>query len=140
VLISEDVQEPAASPQAVITEIVRCLDPGWVFCFDTTQRTTHSRFTTIWLLENLLRQIPAVVHNWNRFMTSVALKAWLVASRFDAITMQGMDLFGRGPPRTVGRLVHYLRTGGFKVAFDQDLAVMFIGGARLSPAAGPRIH
>ena len=49
----------------------------------------------------------------------------------------GPDLFGRGPLRTLGRLIHYRRTGGFQVGFDHDLAVMFIGVAALSPAAGP---
>ena len=87
-----------------------------------------------------MRLIPVGVHDWRRFVPPAELRRWLEASGFGAITMRGMDLFGRGPLRTLGRLIHYRRTGGFRVGFDQDLAVMFIGVAGLSPAAGPPIH
>ncbi|MBW4531353.1 MAG: bifunctional 2-polyprenyl-6-hydroxyphenol methylase/3-demethylubiquinol 3-O-methyltransferase UbiG [Aphanothece saxicola GSE-SYN-MK-01-06B] len=140
VVICVDVLEHVDRPDAVIAEIARVLAPGGIFCFDTINRTFRSRLTMIWLLETLLRLIPAGVHDWERFVTPEALEGWLLASGFSAIRMQGMDLFGRGPLRTLGRLLHYLRTGGFQVAFDQDLAVMFIGTARLSPAAVPRIR
>jgi 2-polyprenyl-6-hydroxyphenyl methylase / 3-demethylubiquinone-9 3-methyltransferase len=140
VVICVDVLEHVDRPDAVIAEVARVLAPGGTFCFDTINRTFRSRLTMIWLLETLLRLIPAGVHDWMRFVTPEALEGWLLANGFTAITMQGMDLFGRGPRRTVGRLLHYLRTGGFQVEFDQDLAVMFIGAARLSPAAVHRIR
>ncbi len=140
VVICVDVLEHVDRPDTTIAEIARVLAPGGTLCFDTINRTFRSRLTMIWLLETLLRLIPAGVHDWERFVTPEALEGWLLASDFTAITMQGMDLFGRGPLRTLGRLVHYLRTGGFQVAFDQDLALMFIGAARLSPAAAHRIR
>ena len=140
VVICVDVLEHVDRPDAVIAEIARVLAPGGRFCFDTINRTFRSRLTMIWLLETLLRLIPAGVHDWERFVTPEALEGWLVASGFSAIRMQGMDLFGRGPLRTAGRLLHYLGTGGFQADFDQDLAVMFIGVARLSPAEAPRIR
>lgn len=140
VVICVDVLEHVDRPDDVITEIARVLAPGGIFCFDTINRTFRSRLTMIWLLETLLRLIPAGVHDWKRFVTPEALEGWLLANGFTAITMQGMDLFGRGPRCTVGRLLHYLRTGGFQVEFDQDLAVMFIGAARLSPEAAHRLR
>lgn len=112
VVICVDVLEPVDRPQTVIAEIARVLAPGGTFCFDTINRTFRSRLTMI----------------------------WLAASGFSAITMQGMDLFGRGPLRTLGRLLHDRRTGGFRVDFDDDLSVMFIGAAGLSPAAARRIR
>jgi 2-polyprenyl-6-hydroxyphenyl methylase/3-demethylubiquinone-9 3-methyltransferase len=140
VVICVDVLEHVDRPDAVIAEIARVLAPGGTFCFDTINRTFRSRLTMIWLLETLLRLIPAGVHDWERFVTPVALRGWLVARGFSAIAMQGMDLFGRGPLRTLGRLLHYWRTGGFQVGFDDDLAVMFIGVASFSPAEVPRIR
>jgi 2-polyprenyl-6-hydroxyphenyl methylase/3-demethylubiquinone-9 3-methyltransferase len=140
VVICVDVLEHVDGPDSVVAEIARVLAPGGTFCFDTINRTFRSRLTMIWLLEILLRLIPAGVHDWERFVAPVALRGWLVASGFSVITMQGMDLFGRGPLRTLGRLFHYRRTGDFQVEFDQDLSVMVIGAAGLSPAAGPRIR
>jgi 2-polyprenyl-6-hydroxyphenyl methylase/3-demethylubiquinone-9 3-methyltransferase len=140
VVICVDVLEHVDHPETVISEIARILAPGGIFCFDTINRTFRSRLTMIWLLENLLRLIPAGVHDWERFVAPEALRGWLRASGFGTITMQGMDLFGRGPLRTLGRLFHYRRTGAFQVGFDHDLSVMFIGSACLSPAAGPPIR
>jgi 2-polyprenyl-6-hydroxyphenyl methylase/3-demethylubiquinone-9 3-methyltransferase len=140
VVVCVDVLEHVDRPEAVIGEIARVLTPGGSLCFDTINRTFRSRLTMIWLLETLLRLIPAGVHDWRRFVPPAELRHWLEASGFGAITMRGMDLFGRGPLRTLGRLIHYRRSGGFQVSFDHDLAVMFIGVAGLSPAAGPPIH
>ena len=140
VVVCVDVLEHVDRPEAVIAEIARVLAPGGTLCFDTINRTFRSRLTMIWLLETLLRLIPAGVHDWRRLVPPEELRRWLEASGFGAITMRGMDLFGRGPVRTLGRLLHYRRCGGFQVRFDDDLAVMFIGTARLSPAAGPPIH
>lgn len=139
-VVCVDVLEHVDRPEAVIAEIARVLTPGGSLCFDTINRTFRSRLTMIWLLEMLLRLIPAGVHDWRRFVPPAELRRWLEASGFGAITMRGMDLFGRGPLRTLGRLIHYRRSGGFQVSFDHDLAVMFIGVAALSPAAGPPIR
>ncbi|WP_216902760.1 bifunctional 2-polyprenyl-6-hydroxyphenol methylase/3-demethylubiquinol 3-O-methyltransferase UbiG [Synechococcus sp. CCY 9618] len=137
VVLCVDVLEHVEHPQTVIREIGRVLVPGGVFCFDTINRTFRSRLIMIWLLEHLLRLIPAGIHDWDRFVPPDDLRRWLATSGFEAMAIEGMDLFGRGPLRTLGRLVHYLRTGSLQVRFDQDLAVMFIGSARLSlsPAA-----
>ncbi|WP_236550540.1 bifunctional 2-polyprenyl-6-hydroxyphenol methylase/3-demethylubiquinol 3-O-methyltransferase UbiG [Cyanobium sp. Copco_Reservoir_LC18] len=137
VVVCVDVLEHVDRPEAVVAEMGRVLTPGGSLCFDTINRTVRSRLTMIWLLETLLRLIPAGVHDWRRFVPPAELRRWLEASGFAAVTMRGLDLFGRGPLRTLGRLIHYRRTGGFQVGFDHDLAVMFIGVASLSPAADP---
>jgi 2-polyprenyl-6-hydroxyphenyl methylase/3-demethylubiquinone-9 3-methyltransferase len=69
VVVCVDVLEHVDSPTRTVEEIGRVLKPGDMFCFDTINRTMRSRLIMIWLLENLLRQIPPGIHDWHKFIT-----------------------------------------------------------------------
>ncbi len=130
VVVCVDVLEHVQSPAATVAEISRVLKPGGIFGFDTINRTWQSRWLMIWLLEDLLRQIPRGVHDWHQFVPPEALHDWLEQTGFVAVNMQGFDLFGRNPLAQMANLKHYWQTGGFRVRFDDDTRVMYIGVAR----------
>jgi len=130
VVLCVDVLEHVQSAAATVTEISRVLKPGGLFCFDTINRTWQSRWLMIWLLEDMLRQIPRGVHDWRKFIPPEALHDWLEQTGFAAVEMQGFDLFGRNSLAQMANLKHFWQTGGFRVRFDDDMRVMYIGTAR----------
>lgn len=129
VVICVDVLEHVADPLRSVKEISRVLRPGGLFCFDTINRTARSRLVMIWLLENILRQIPAGIHDWEKFITPDELSAMLAQAGFGEAKMDGFNLFGS----TVGEIVAayrlYQATGRFEARFDDDRRVMYIGAA-----------
>ena len=129
VAICVDVLEHVHSPAATVTEISRVLRPGGIFCFDTINRTWQSRWLMIWLLEDLLRQIPRGIHDWHKFVTPEELHQLLTQAGFSEVTIQGFDLFGRTPQTQMTSLIHFWKTGEFRVQFDDDTQVMYIGTA-----------
>ncbi|MEM1242631.1 MAG: bifunctional 2-polyprenyl-6-hydroxyphenol methylase/3-demethylubiquinol 3-O-methyltransferase UbiG [Cyanobacteria bacterium P01_H01_bin.26] len=130
VAICVDVLEHVHSPAATVTAISRVLRPGGLFCFDTINRTWQSRWLMIWLLEDLLRQIPRGIHDWHRFVTPGELHQLLAQTGFGEVTIQGFDLLGRTPQAQITNLIHFWKTGEFQVQFDDDTRVMYIGTAR----------
>ena len=131
VVVCVDVLEHVESPADTVTEISRVLKPGGLFCFDTINRTWQSRWLMIWLLEDLLRQIPRGIHDWHKFVTPQELHQLLMRAGFSKVTMQGFDLFGHTPLAQIGNLIYFWKTGGFRVQFDNDTQVMYIGTAQL---------
>ena len=81
----------------------------------------------IWLLEDVLRQIPQGVHDWGKFVRPEELNIFLVEAGFTEVAMQGFDLFGRNPLAQMTNLIHFWKTGGFRVQFDGNTRVMYIG-------------
>ena len=128
-VICVDVLEHVQSIAATVTEISRVLQPGGLFCFDTINRTWQSRWQMIWLLEDLLRQIPRGIHDWQKFVPPKELHQLLMQAGFSQVTLQGFDLFGRTPLAQISNLIHFLKTGEFQVQFDDDTRVMYIGTA-----------
>jgi 2-polyprenyl-6-hydroxyphenyl methylase/3-demethylubiquinone-9 3-methyltransferase len=53
-----DVLEHIANLPQTVSEIHRVLKPNGLFLFDTINRNFKSKFIMIWLLENLLKEIP----------------------------------------------------------------------------------
>ena len=129
-VVCVDVLEHVQSPAVTVTEISRVLQPGGLFCFDTINRTWQSRWLMIWLLEDLLRQIPRGIHDWHKFVTPEELHQQLMQVGFSEVTMQGFDLFGRNPLAQMTNLIHFWKTGGFRVQFNDDTQVMYIGTAQ----------
>lgn len=130
VVICVDVLEHVQSIAATVTEISRVLQPGGLFCFDTINRTWQSRWLMIWLLEDVLRQIPRGIHDWNQFVPPEELRQLLTQAGFSQVTLQGFDLFGRTPSAQLSNLIHFWKTGRFQVQFDDDTRVMYIGTAQ----------
>lgn len=132
VVVCVDVLEHVQSVAATVTEISRVMQAGGLFCFDTINRTWQSRWLMIWLLEDVLRQIPRGIHDWYQFVPPEELHQQLVHAGFSQVTLQGFDLFGRTPLAQISNLIHFLQTGGFQVQFDNNTGVMYIGTAQLS--------
>ena len=84
----------------------------------------------IWFLENILRQIPRGVHDWNKFLRTEELEQFLRHSNFSDIQIQGFDLFGRTLTDKLRVLKQFWTTGEFQVQFDDDTEIMYIGIAR----------
>ena len=80
----------------MLHECARVLQPGGFFFFDTINRTWKSKILMIWLLEDVLRQIPQGIHDWEKFITPAELTTWLTQSGFGDITCRGFDLTDGG--------------------------------------------
>lgn len=104
----------------------RVLKPGRLFCFDTINRTWQSRWMMLWILENVLQQTPRGIHDWRKFVRPEELDELLQQAGFTEVTIEGFDLFGRNPLAQMVNLMHFWKTGGFRVRFDEDTRVMYI--------------
>jgi len=129
VVVCVDVLEHVKDPSRAIAEIARVLKPGGMFCFDTINRTARSRLIMIWLLENLLRQIPQGIHDWRKFITPQELTHWSYQAGLGNLQISGFNLFGSTVTEHIAAYRHYQRTGNFQARFDQDTRVMYIGTA-----------
>ena len=130
VVVCVDVLEHVSDWQQTVREIFRVLKSGGIFCFDTINKTATSRLILITLLENILRKIPAGVHDWNQFVSPDELSECLAQTGFSSVTMNGFDLFGRSPWGYVQTLWHYQTRRAFQIGIDDDLSVMYIGWAQ----------
>lgn len=131
VVICVDVLEHVESPAQTLAEIRRVLKPGGLFCFDTLNRTWQSRLVMIWLLEDLLKEIPRGIHDWKKFITPQELTMLLQQNDFSSISLNGFNLFGSNPVEYFVTLQHYWKTGDFRIRFDADTSIMYVGTARV---------
>lgn len=127
VVVCVDVLEHVENPGQAIAEISRVLKPGGFFCFDTINRTWQSRLVMITLLEDLLREIPRGIHDWRKFLTPEEVQGYMTSVGLEAIAINGFNLFGSTVGEKLGALRHYWYTGEFRVRFDADTSIMFIG-------------
>ena len=125
VVVCVDVLEHVPAVPAVLGECARVLRPGGWLLFDTINRTWLARMVVVWLLEKVLRIIPAGTHDWRLFITPAELSAGLAAAGFCAPLLRGFDVVGRR------------RDGGLLVHFNDNMALTYIGAAR-KPADGDR--
>ena len=138
VVVCVDVLEHVESPAQTIAEVSRVLRPSGRFCFDTINRTWQSKLVMVWLLENVLRQIPQGVHDWQKFITPAELSAIAAQQNLETCAIAGFDLFGSGILGKWQRLRDYWRSGEFQVDFEQgsDL-IMYIGVAQKTSITPP---
>ena len=129
VVICVDVLEHVADLKQTINEIDRVLKPGGFFGFDTVNRTFKSKVIMIWLLEDLLQEIPRGIHDWQKFITPGELSQLMTQVEFKNIDIQGFNIFGSTLLDNVLSYLHYKKTGGFTVNINDDTSVMYIGKA-----------
>ena len=81
----------------------------------------------ITLLEDLLREIPRGIHDWRKFLTPDEVQGHMASVGLEAIALHGFNLFGSTVGEKLEALRYYWHTGEFRVRFDADTAIMFIG-------------
>lgn len=129
VVVCVDVLEHVCELQKVIQEIYRVLKPGGFFFFDTINRTFHSKLVMIWLLENILKEIPRGVHDWQMFIQPEELQKLLEKQGFFNIEIAGFDLFGKTFIDNLSAYFYYKRFRQFRVQLTKETSVMYIGKA-----------
>lgn len=129
VVLCVDVLEHVADWQQAVAETYRVLQPGGIFCFDTINRTFKSQLITIWLLEEILQEIPRGVHDWEKFIKPEELTGLMQQYGFSNIEIEGFNLFGDSIWGAVVAYWHYKKTGGFRVSLNDDTSVMYVGKA-----------
>lgn len=130
VVVCVDVLEHVHDLSRTLMEIHRVLKPEGYFCFDTINRTFKSKVIMIWLLEDLLRQIPQGIHDWQKFIKPEHLNQELQTLGFHSIEMHGFNIFGESLLDKMAAYWHYRTTGQFRVSINDDLSEMYIGTAQ----------
>ncbi|MEN9218179.1 MAG: bifunctional 2-polyprenyl-6-hydroxyphenol methylase/3-demethylubiquinol 3-O-methyltransferase UbiG [Gloeomargarita sp. DG_2_bins_126] len=134
VVVCVDVLEHVADVAQVVQECGRVLQPGGLFLFDTINRTWKAKVMMIWLMEDILRQIPPGIHDWEKFITPAELTGFLERAGFDHILCRGFDLTDGGNLKTLfSLLVNGLQSDdtrkALKVQINDDTSVVYIGKA-----------
>lgn len=129
VVICVDVLEHVADLQKAISEIYRVLKPQGLLFFDTINRNLKSKLVMIWLLENVLREIPRGIHDWQKFIKPEELTDSLQKNGFTTIEIKGFDLFGEALHRNILAYIHYKKTGSFQAKINNNTSLMYIGKA-----------
>lgn len=134
-VVCVDVLEHVADPQKVVSEACRVLRKDGLFLFDTINRTNRSKFIMIWLMEDVLQQIPRGIHDWNKFIKPEELMNILEKSGFGDIAIKGFDLTNGSNFKTLMDIARKGLEGGcndgagFKIPINNDTRVSYIGKA-----------
>jgi 2-polyprenyl-6-hydroxyphenyl methylase/3-demethylubiquinone-9 3-methyltransferase len=137
VIVCFDVLEHVEDWEKVISEIYRVLNKNGIFLFDTINKTFKSKFIMIWLLEDILKQIPRGLHDWNKFIQPQQLIKVIEKTGFADVIIKGFDLTGGSNFKTlrdiVWRGLSKQREGGevelFEIKINEDTSVCYIGKA-----------
>lgn len=132
-----DVLEHVEDWGKVIGEIYRVLNKNGIFLFDTINKTFKSKFIMIWLLEDILKQIPRGLHDWNKFIQPQELIRIMQRTGFTDVVLKGFDLTGGTNFKTlrdiVSRGLSKQKEGGevelFEIQINEDTSVWYIGKA-----------
>lgn len=128
-VVCVDVLEHVADLATTIAEVARVLKPGGYFFFDTINRTLKSRMVMIWLLENILREIPPGVHDWNKFIPPQELTCLLQQASLAQIEIRGLSLLKNSLKENFQAYLNYKRTGSVVMGLSEDISVTYIGKA-----------
>lgn len=128
-VVCVDVLEHVADLTTTIAEVARVLKPGGYFFFDTINRTLKSRIVMIWLLENILREIPQGVHDWNKFIPPQELTCLLHQAGLTDIEIYGLSLLKNSLKENFQAYLHYKRTGSVDMGLSEDISVTYLGKA-----------
>ena len=129
VVVCVDVLEHINNLNKTISEIYRVLKPHGIFFFDTINRNLKSRLIMIWLLEDILKEIPPGVHDWNKFIQPKELTHLMISTGFSDIDIKGFDLFGTSLVENILSYTRYKTTGNFQGKISEDTSLMYIGKA-----------
>jgi len=128
-VVCVDVLEHIADLPRTIQEIHRVLKPGGIFFFDTINRTFQSKVVMIWLMENLMGEIPRGVHDWHKFIKPAELTALMQQVGFGDMEIKGFSLFRETLQENLQAYLDYKRTKNFTMTITQSPEVMYIGKA-----------
>jgi 2-polyprenyl-6-hydroxyphenyl methylase/3-demethylubiquinone-9 3-methyltransferase len=129
VVICVDVLEHVADVDKTVSEIYRVLKPNGLFFFDTINRNFRSKLVMIWLLENLLKEIPKGIHDWNKFIQPGEITKVMHNNGFINIEIKGLDLFGDTLYLNILSYLRYKKTGGFQGKISNNTSLMYVGKA-----------
>jgi 2-polyprenyl-6-hydroxyphenyl methylase/3-demethylubiquinone-9 3-methyltransferase len=87
----------------------------------------------IWLLENVLQEIPRGIHDWNKFIKPQDLTTLMHSQGFSGIEIKGFNIFGESLYQNLLAYIHYKKTGNFQVEISNKTSVMYIGKAVKQP-------
>jgi len=137
IVLCFDVLEHVADLKIVISEIYRVLKKDGIFLFDTVNRTFKSKLIMIWLLEDVLKQLPKGLHDWNKFIKPQELICFLERAGFTDVVIKGFDLTDGTNFKTLRDIVWKglsnqrgsEKTELFKIQINEDSSVCYIGKA-----------
>jgi len=137
IVLCFDVLEHVADLKIVISEIYRVLKKDGIFLFDTVNRTFKSKLIMIWLLEDVLKQLPKGLHDWNKFIKPHELIGFLERTGFTDVVIKGFDLTDGTNFKTLRDIVWKglsnqrgsEKTELFKIQINEDSSVCYIGKA-----------
>ena len=137
IVVCFDVLEHVEDWQKVIREIYRVLNQNGIFLFDTINKTFKSKLIMIWLLEDVLKQLPRGLHDWNKFIEPQKLIDVMEKAGFGDVVVKGFDLTGGTNFKTLRDIVlrglSKPREDGkvelFEIKINQDTSVWYIGKA-----------
>lgn len=124
-----DVLEHVTDLQKTLMEINRVLKPQGLFFFDTINRNLKSKLVMIWIMENILREIPRGVHDWKKFIKPDELTNLMHKVGFADIKIQGFDIFSEVLKLNIANYGEYKKTRIAKVKINDDTSIMYIGKA-----------
>lgn len=137
VVLCFDVLEHISNWQKVIAEAYRVLKPKGLFLFDTINRTFKSKLIMIWLLENILRQLPQGLHDWHNFIKPEEMISVMQKLEFRNILFKGFDMTGGTSLNTLQNmlshgLINRMRGNKlvpFEILINDNTSVWYIGKA-----------
>ncbi|TVP56759.1 MAG: 3-demethylubiquinone-9 3-O-methyltransferase [Nodularia sp. (in: Bacteria)] len=132
-----DVLEHVADWRKVISEAHRVLKTNGLFFFDTINRSFKSKLIMIWLLENILKQIPLGLHDWNKFIKPQELTYTMENYGLNNIMIKGFDLTGGMNFQTLKNILskglNYKNKCSnselFPIKINEDSSVWYLGKA-----------
>ena len=132
-----DVLEHVTDWQKVISEVYRVLNKNGLFFFDTINRNLKSKLIMIWLLEDILHQIPKGLHDWQKFIKPEELTAKMAEEGFSNIVIKGFDLTAGMNFHTLTNILfkglnhpqQHENTELFPIQINEDSSVWYVGKA-----------
>ncbi len=124
-----DVLEHVTDFHKTVAEISRVLKPNGLFLFDTINRNFKSKLIMIWLLENLLKEIPQGIHDWNKFIRPDELARVMQNKGFRDIEIKGLDLFGDTIYLNILSYLRYKKTKNVQGKITDNTSLIYIGKA-----------